>query len=268
MKILRRLLLVVVALVLLVAIGVWLCLDSLVATGVEKGATYATGVETKVDKVDASVFAGHFGIDGLSLANPPGFRPEPFFQMKSARAAWQNGSILSDRIEMDEFVLDGVDVSLERTDSGTNYGKILDHLEKLSSGGKGEEKAPESPESKGGKQLTIKKIQVKNVHVGLHISGVPLASGSTDLNIPSIVIKDFRSDGSTTEIVAQLTKELLKAILQEVVSLGGSLPKDLLKDLDKGLKGMGDDVENRAKDALKGFEGSLKGVGGLFDKKK
>jgi len=266
MKILRRLLLVVVALVLIVVLGVWLCLDSLVATGIEKGATFATGVETKVDKVDASVFAGHFGIEGLSLANPPGFRPEPFFQMKTARAAWQNGSIVSDRIQMDELVLDGVDVSLERTDSGTNYGKILDHLDKLS-GGK-EEKKPESPESKGGKQLTIKKIEVKNVHVSLHLSGVPLASGSTDLNIPSLVINDFRSDGSTTEIVAQLTKELLKAILHEVVALGGSLPKDLLKDLDQGLKGLGDSVEGRAKDALKGFEGSLKGVGGIFDKKK
>ena len=266
MKLLRRIFLVVVALVVVLALTVWLLLDSLVATGIEKGATFATGVETKVGKVDASLLSGHFGIEGLSIENPPGFSPDPFFKMGSARAAWQNGTILSDRIQMDELTLDGVDVSLERTSSGTNYGKILDHLDKLSSGGgKGEEKAPPS---KGGKQLTIAKIEVKNVRVHLHLSGVPLASGSSDLDIPSIVIKDFHSDGDTTKVVATLTKELLKAILEKVVSLGGQLPADLVKDLDKGLKGLGSALESGSKDALKGIEGALKGAGGLFDKKK
>lgn len=261
MKLLRRLLLVVVLLVLLVLGAGWLLLDSLVATGIEKGSTYATGVETKVDSVDASFFAGRFGIDGLSLANPTGFRPEPFFQMRSARATWEKGTILSDRIEMDELVLDGVDVSLERTDSGTNYGQILDHLEKLSSGEKEDE---EAPESKGGGQLTIRRIEIKNVHAGLHLSGVPLASGSTDLTIPSIVIDDFRSDGDTTKIVAQLTRVLLKAILEQVFALA----PDLLKDLGSSLEGLQGTIESGAKDALKGIEGALKGAGGLFDKEK
>jgi len=265
MKLFKRLLLVAVVLLLLgLGLG-WLFLDSIVATGIEKGATFATGVETKVDSVDASPFAGHFGIEGLSLANPPGFRPDPFFRMHSARATWQSGTVLSDRIVMDELVLDGVDVSLERTDDGTNYGKILAHLEKLSSGGKKEEeKAP----AEGGKQLTIQKIEIKNVHVGLHLSDVPLASGSMAMTIPSIVIQDFRSDGSTTEIVAQLTRELLKAILEQVVALGVDLPADLLKDLGQGLKGLGEAVGTGAEGALKGIQDALKDAGGLFDKKK
>ena len=103
----------------------------------------------------------------------------------------------------------------------------------------------------------------KNVHAGLHLSGVPLASGSTDLTIPSIVIEDFKSDGDTTKIVAQLTRVLLQAILEEAVSLA----PDLLKDLGSNLEGLQGTIESGAKDALKGLEGALKGAGGLFDKK-
>jgi len=261
MKLLARVLLVGLFLVVLLLGAGWFFLDSLIATGIEKGAAYATGVETKVDGVDASFLSGRFGLEGLTLANPPGFRSEPFFRLKSASAAWQNGTILSDRIEMDQLVLDGIDVNLERTGSGTNYGAILDHLGKLSPKETGDEKAPEA----GGKQLSIRKIEVRNVHAGLHLSGVPMASGSVSLTIPSIVIEDFRSDGDTTEVVGQLTRVLLEAILEQVLVQGkGRFPADLLKDLEGNL---GETIESGGKELLKGIEGALKDAGGLFDKK-
>jgi hypothetical protein len=263
MKILRRVLLFLLVLVLLAVGAGWYFLDSLVGTAIEKGSTYATGVETKVEGVDASFFSGRFGIDGLSLANPPGFRSEPFLVLGSARAHWQNGTLFSDTIEMDSFVLDGVDVNLERTGSGTNYGKILDHLEKLSSG-----ETEKPPAEKSARKLTIRKIEIKNVRAGLHLSGVPLASGSMEVKIPSIVIDDFRSDGETKEIVAKLTRALLKAILDEVLRLGKDVfPADLLQDLGENLDGLKGTVEERAKEALEGLEGALKDAGGIFDKK-
>jgi hypothetical protein len=262
----KRLLLILGVVVLLLVAGIWIFLDPLIATGIEKGATYATGVETKVDGVDASLLSGSFGIQGLSLANPPGFREEPFVEMKTARATWQNGTILSERLVMDELVLDGVEVNLERADAGTNYGVILDNLEKLSSKEPGD-KAEEPAE--GGKQLTIKRIEIKNVHAGLHLSGVPLASGSMSVTIPSIVIEDFSSDGSTTEIVAQLTAELIQGILAQVLAFGKDIfPADMLNDLGKGLGDLGGAIGEGAKEAVKGIEGALKGVGDLFDKKK
>ena len=265
MKLLRRALLVLVVLVLLFLAAGWIFLDPLVARGIEKGSTYATGVETKVAKVDASFLSGKFGIDGLSLANPPGFRPEPFLSLGTARAAWQNGTILSDRIEMDELVLDRVEVNLERTGSGTNYGAILDNLEKLSKG----EKKKEEPPSKGGKQLTIKKIEIKNVRAGLHLSGVPIGAGSMEVVIPSIVLEDFKSDGDTKEIVGKLTRTLLQSILENVLRMGKDIfPADMLKDLGSNLQGLQGTLESDAKEALKGLEGALKGAGGIFDKKK
>jgi hypothetical protein len=237
MKLLFRLGIALALLLVLVLGAGWLFLGSLVGTAIEKGSTYATGVETRVGHVDASLFSGRFGIDDLSLANPPGFRPEPFFQLRSARAAWENGTLLSDRIEMDELILDGVDVNLERAGGGTNYGAILDHLESISAGGQSKSK-PDA--SAGGRALTIHRIEIRNVRAGLHLTGVPLASGSTEVTIPSIVLNDFSSDGSTTELVAKLTKVLLQAILEEVLRGGkGIFPADILKDLGGPASGRG-----------------------------
>ncbi|HEV8111751.1 MAG TPA: hypothetical protein VGR31_03170 [Planctomycetota bacterium] len=261
MKFLLRALVVLLVLGVVGVAGAWLFLNPIVSSAIEKGSTYATGVDTKVGSVDASLLSGRFGLKELSLANPPGFRPEPFVHLASAQAAWQNGTILSKTIQMDEFVVDGVDVNLERTGSGTNYGTILDHLGKISGGDKGK-----PTESAGGKTLLIKKIEIRNVRAGLHLSGVPLASGSLEVKVPSIVINDFRSDGSTTEIVSKLTRVLLQSILERVLAAGKDIfPADIVKDLGNGLKGVGSTLEDSAKSAL---DETLKGVGDIFKKKK
>jgi hypothetical protein len=266
MKLLKRLLVVGLVLLLVGVAAGWLFFSPLVGTAIEKGSKYATGVDTDVDKVSASLFAGNFGIDGLTLANPPGFRPEAFVHLGSARATWKNGTLLSETIEMDEFVVENVDVNLERTDGKTNYGAILDHLGKVTGGGEEPEKKKEP--SKGGMTLLIKKIVVKNVHAGLHLTGVPLASGSMSVVVPSIVIEDFRSDGDTTEIVAKVTRVLIQEILASVLKAGKDIfPSDILKDLGSGLSGLGGALGSGAEGAVKGVQDVLKGAGDLFKKK-
>lgn len=261
MKRLVRILAGLVGLLVVLALGALLFLDPLVAAAIEKGATFATGVETDVGSVDASPFAGTFEMQELSLANPPGFRAEPFLRVASARAAWQNGTILSDTIEMDELVLEGVQVSLEKGGSGTNWGAILDHLEGLS--------PKDTPAgSTPAKKLAIKKIEILNVTAGLHLSGVPLLAGSTEVKVPRIVIEDFRSDGSTTETLAKLTRAVLQAILENVLSVGKDIfPADVVKDLGQGLSGLKDVLGSGAESLIKGVGGVLEDVGGILKPK-
>src|SRR5690349_7609923 len=127
MKLLKRLLVVLVVLLVIGVGGAVVFLDPLVKTAVEKGSTLATGVDTKVGSVDASPFSGHFGLKELVVSNPPGFSSDPFLHLGTAGASWQNGTILSSTIEMDQLLVQDVDVRLERAGSGTNYGKILDN---------------------------------------------------------------------------------------------------------------------------------------------
>lgn len=269
MKLLIRILLVGFGLLVVGLAVVWIFFSPIVSSAIEKGATYATGVDTKVKSVAASPTAGKFSLEGLSMANPPGFRDEPFVNLGSLSAAWQNGTLLSNTIEMDEFVVENVDVNLERTGSGTNYGWILDHLSKVS-GEKPPEKekkpAPAPAPEKGKKSLRIKKVEIKNVHATLRLSA-PVAA-TIPVTVPSIVIDDFRSDGSTTEIVGKLTSQVIHSILDSVLKAGKDVfPADIVKDLGGSLKGLGDALGTGSKNAVQGVQDALKGAGDLFKKK-
>src|SRR5215472_2253384 len=98
MKLLKRLLVVGILLVVVLVAVVWLFFSPIVSSAIEKGTTYATGVDTKVKSVSASPTAGKFSLEGLHMANPPGFRDEPFVDLGNVRAAWQNGTLLSNTI--------------------------------------------------------------------------------------------------------------------------------------------------------------------------
>jgi hypothetical protein len=258
MKILLRVgIVLVLLLVVLLACGLFF-LDSLVKGGIEKGTTYATGTETKLESVDASLFSGRFGMKGLSIANPPGFRPEPFLHLGSAQATWDNGTILSDEIAIGTFALDGVEVDLESASGKTNYGAILANLEKLSGPA---DKKPAEPASSSAKKLSIKRIEIRNVKAGLHISGTPVGGGSLSVAVPLVAIDDFHSDGSTSEIVAKLTRALVEAVLQSALTAGkGVFPADILKDLGVNLKNLESNLQGQAKDALKGLNSDVKSI--------
>ena len=78
MKLLLRIGLALLALLVLLGLGVFLWFDSIVGSAIERGGSMATGTPGKVASVDASLFSGRFGLKGLELANPAGFRAEPF----------------------------------------------------------------------------------------------------------------------------------------------------------------------------------------------
>jgi uncharacterized protein involved in outer membrane biogenesis len=121
MKLLKRLLLLGLLLLLLLAAGAFLFLDTIVRKAVETGGSAAAGVPVTLAKADASFFSGAFGLTDFTLANPPGFRSEPFLALKGARARWQNGTILSQHLVIDEFTLDGLELNLEQSAAGGNW---------------------------------------------------------------------------------------------------------------------------------------------------
>ncbi len=252
MKILLRVLFGLVLLVIAVFAALLIFIDPLVKTAIEKGASYATGVETRLDSVSAGLFSSKLDLSGLRIQNPPGFRPEPFASLGQARAAWQGSSLFGDEIHIDEFDLDGVEINLERADGKTNYGVILANLEKIS----GEKKAPAPSSGDKPKKLVIKRILVRDVKATVSMSGLPIGNGSASVKVPKVEIDDFQSDGSTTEVVGKLVAQILQSVLDETVKAGQDiLPKDVLKDLGGNLK----NLKGEAKKLLD----SLKPIGGF-----
>ena len=259
--------------------------DGIVERVVEEGGTRATGVETKLGGADVGILSGELALDELVIANPAGFSQDPFLRLGVARAGWENRSLTSDTIEVRELVLDGVALRLEKGGQGSNWGAILANLEKMS-GDK-----PSEPEPEGKKKtLHVGRIEIRDVKATLTLSGVPIGAGQYEVVVPRVTLDEFRTDGSTSEVVGKLTRALLQAILEATVEGGANLlPKDILADLGGKLDDLRGELEGRAEsvledarkkveDAIKGaapkdseaqkqVDEALKGVGDLFKKK-
>lgn len=260
MKILMRVLIGIAALVLVVLVAGFFLLDSIVRGAVEKGGAHATGTQVTLDKADFALTSGKLDLAGLSIHNPEGFQDEPFVSASTIHAAWQNGTIFSDELVIDEIGLDGIAVNLERADGRTNFGKILEHLKSL--GGKDGKSEPDEGGSKH--SLVVKHVLITNVKATVHLSGIPLAAGSAAVTVPKVELHDFHSDGTTKENIAKLTGAVVNAVLDATLDAGNAtLPKEILGDL----KGNLDSLKAQAKDQWKETKKDIDSVKDLFKKK-
>jgi hypothetical protein len=242
-KLLRILAVLVLLLVVLLGIGV-LFIDRAVVAAVEKGGTYALGVETKLDGADIGL--GSFGLEGLSVANPPGFEGAHFLVLGTGQLEVETGSILADQIVAPLLELREVTVELDRGKDGTNYGVILKNLERFES----KDEAPEPPEE-GGKTVLVQKLRIHDVTAHVNLIGV----APITVTIPEIAVDDLDSSGMTAaQIASLLVRTLLTSILQ---AGGGILPDDILKDLGGQLQNVGTVALEITGDVVKGVTGEI-----------
>ncbi len=262
-KILRVLLVLLVLVVVALVIGM-VFIDRAVVAAVEKGGTYALGVETELGSADVGL--GSFAMEGLSIANPPGFSNEHFVELGSARLEVKTDTILSDQIVAPLFEVRAVAVDIDRNKEGTNYGVILKNLERF------ESKEPKPEEQPGpSKTVLLEKVRIYDVTATVKV--LPMGGEATrfTVQIPEIAVDDLDSGGMTA---AEITSLLVRTILTSVLKAGkGILPEDLLKDLGaqlenveavaleitgealkevtEGLGEAGKELEKAAEDALK-----------------
>ena len=73
MKKLIKLVAVLLILLVLATVAVALYIDTIAKTAIERGATYALGVETTLGSADVGLLSGTFSMGDLTVANPAGF---------------------------------------------------------------------------------------------------------------------------------------------------------------------------------------------------
>ena len=230
MKVVKLLLVVVVLLVALVVVGVLLAfrsIDSIAKRAIERGGTYATGVQTTVDSADVEVFAGTFAMSGLNIANPAGYSSPHFLNMGDASVAVSLATLRQPTITMPHLTLSDIDVYLDKSGGAANYKVILDNLKKLESGEK-----PPSSEPGGGRKIIIDTLTISGTTVHLaSVPGLSQALGDVKVQVPTIEMTGVGSkDGGMT--TAELVKLIVQTVLTATVEAGGGLiPADLLGDL-------------------------------------
>lgn len=259
MKWIIRLALLVVVVVVAAVVGVFFYINTIAKHAVERGGTAAMGVPTTVDGVSIGVFRGEAGINGLTVANPQGYKTPHFMTMDDADAKVSLGTLRQDKVVIPYIRLDDLDINLEKLGDKANYEVILENLKKLETG-----QTPDPQEEKvDAKKYVIQEVAITNIKV--HAKYLPLGKTgslptSLDVDIPEIRIKDFGSESDNGVVMSELTGIIVKSVLTAISKkTGGLLPPELLGGLNDGLSQL-KGVSDLGIEVLGDVSGTVEGV--------
>jgi len=211
----------VVVVVVIVLIVVASNFGKIVKIGVEKGGTLVLGVPTTLNKATVSVWRGTAGVDGLTLGSPEGFAEPSMFELDHAHATVDIWSLRKDELIVKEVVIDGPRITLEFAGTKTNWGTVMERLQK--------EPAQEEAKQKSQRKVRVGRIVLSNAKV--RIAGIPVA-GSATVPLPRLEITDLApADGTPSTIgnvLAQAVHSLYGAILAAAKDV---LPAEQIKKL-------------------------------------
>jgi hypothetical protein len=264
-KLIRRL----IALAFLLAIGavvLFFSLDRIAEAAIEKGGTYALGVETTLDEADVGVFSRTFGLKELRVANPEGFERTPFLELKSGETEVKVESLFKDTVDIPKLLLEGVRLRLEQQGGRMNYAVITDNLKRFES---------KSPSEKEGKKFIIREVLIRDVVCTVDLLPLGGALTTTDLKIPELRLTGVGTEGNKGVVLAELAGVIVSALFQAVADKGeGILPGNLTRDLGSrvgellSLGGQGMKILDSMGGELKRFGKILDTFGGLLGGKK
>ena len=287
MKILIRLAVAGFALLVAAVAVFFFYMDVIASSAIEKGASYALGVETNVGFVRILPLRGSIRISSLSVDNPPGFESRRMIELGDARASVDTGTLRSELIEVPSFVLRDVDVSLEKQGKTTNYGTVLGNLKRFEK----TDSKPAPSETEGGvpgKRYVIRELLIQDLTAHVVRSKELGSLGKLDVEIPEIRVQNVGAGNAKGVLMSELTNIIMKAIFTAILK-NGNLPDLLTGDLRSSLRGLSsvpvslvgitggavaDQLPEPVGEAAKQLGGEAgryieKGLGGFFgDKKK
>lgn len=221
MKWLIRIGLVVVLLVIILAVGSFVMIDSIATAAVTEGAAFATETDADCEKVDVKVFGSSAEISNLDIKNPDGplrDKFDSFLVLGSGSAEVTAGSVMSDLIEISKVELTDITINLVGLDGKKNYEEILKSLKRF----QGEE---QPKETKDQKQVVIKELIIRNITVNYFFDEDPAlkalqVEGTIKIaDKEPMILKDVGAGGVP---MSQITADIITDVLVQVMANMGS----------------------------------------------
>jgi len=198
MKTFRRISLGLVALVVLVALGVYFNLNRIVKHEVEVQGTASLRLATALDAARLSLFGGTIGLHGLSIASPKGFPAPHMLELGDLDVAVQYGQLRQQPIHVASLRLDKAKLVIEQSNGTFNFRKAMDLQ-------------PEKPPSKNPMLLVIDEVRVDGAQVVLR-PGLPGVPQEIVVPIPALTMKDVGKGRGANNGAA------IKEVAMEIIS--------------------------------------------------
>ncbi len=231
----NKLLIGVAGLFVALLVGASFYVDEIIGTAIERGGTYALGVETTVGFVRLSPFGGNFRISSLRIANPPGFERSSFLVLGSGNIDVALATLTEPVVHVPRFHLDDIEITLERAKGKTNYGEILNNLGRFE---KGKAPAPKQADSGPGTRVVIDELVITNVTANVEWIDAPANMAMTKIEIPEIRLQGIGAHNAQGVAMSELSNIIIKAIMGAIAQHGGDLPSVMLGELQRSMGGL------------------------------
>ena len=261
MKTLLKVSLIAVLLIVVALTMIGVYLNSMIKAGVEAVGPKITGTTVKLNAVDLSPFSGQARLKGLVVGNPPGFHTENSFKIADARVKVDPKTALSNKLVIEEILIDGPEITYEGSPSSSNISKIQQNVAAFGKSVAPKDAAEPKPQKK---DPTQKKVQIndfilKNARLN---ASTPMLKGKTmTVTMPDIHLKNIGkdSDGVTVQTAAaEVFAAINKSVVQTVAGAG--------KRLEKGIEAAGEAAKGLGSEAGKTGSKAVEGIKGLFGK--
>jgi hypothetical protein len=205
--------------------------------------------------------SGQGRLKGLVVGNPQGFQTESSFKLADAKVSVDLKSALSDKLIIEEILIDGPEITYEGSSSGSNISKIQENVAAFGKSVTPKDAAESKSEKKdaGQKKVQINHFIVKNAQ--LNVSASMLKGKTMTISMPDIHLKDIGKDSGGTTIgkaSAEVFAAINKSVVQAVAGSG--------KFLEKGAEVVGEAAKSAGSEAGKAGSKAVEGVKGLFGK--
>ena len=270
-------------LLLLIAGGVvvYLYLDSIVESTVEKQASKSLNLKTELGGASVSLFGGQLGLKQLEIASPQGFQAPHMLELGKADVDVSLGELRSDPVRIKSVTLERPKLVIERVGTSFNFKRAIDGMPPGDPAPEGESK----PLKMIIETLTVKDAQVV-VRPGIQglPAEIPITVGSIELknigtgegNQNGAAVKDVVSQlvtalaaqantsdllpqelkallsGDLSAVMAQLGPEAQKRVMAAVPGPAGQLLGKVVGDPNALMKDPGKAIGGAVQDALRG----------------
>lgn len=232
-NLIKTIVLVIIIVVALLLLGFELFGESLIKTGIETAGTKALKVGVAIDDLDLSIYKGSVELKGLAIDNPAGYEQKHLLELGRGKVKTRMKSLMSDTVEIDSILLDGITVAIEQKGLDNNLQTVLKSIPKA------EDKPKEEPKAEA-KNLLVKDLKITNTTVKVKLLPAQILPGQADtleLKLDPIEMKDLGSDDKLT--TAKLASKVMVAIADGVAKQGaGILPDNVLNSVQGALQNL------------------------------
>jgi hypothetical protein len=236
----KKLIIGIFAAAVLLYVTVDLLLGSIVTRGVDRFGPQLTQTPVELIGAHLSPLSGSGTLYGLSVGNPKGWSSEKAFHLGQIHVSVEPTSIFSDRIVVDEIVIDQPEVVYETKFVSSNIGDLIKNIEHVSDSGAQEGQ----PTAKNGRPVTfeVKHFRLQNGHVTLGVGPT-----SVTLPMPNITLDNLGVNGgiSSAELATVIVRSILTSVISstahavgKVGSTMGAAAGDAVDKAGEGIKGL------------------------------